>query len=191
MDRREEKLTDELCPDDMHVFRDDTSHRFAKRKTPLNKPWRHEKLSSFKCSHCHALIPINEEMGTKHRNHCSFCLWSKHVDAKKPGDRASDCGGGMKPIGITLKREGIDKFTGTPKQGDVMLVHECTQCGKHSINRIAADDSNQSIMQVLEQSEHLPEELRRQLESEGIALTKPEDKSTIEVRLYGKNIMNK
>lgn len=178
-----EKPTDEINPDDMHGFRDDTDNTERRR---ASKPWRKEKLSSFKCTHCHAFVPINEEMGTKHRNHCSLCLWSKHVDDKTSGDRASDCGEGMEPIGITLKIEGIDKFTGMPKYGDVMLVHVCTACGKHSINRIAADDADQTILQVLERSEFLSEESRRQLESEGIVLTKPQDRSTIEVRLYGK-----
>ncbi|MFZ5845229.1 MAG: RNHCP domain-containing protein [Patescibacteria group bacterium] len=176
-----EKFADELYPDDMHGFHDDTDHA---RKT--RKPWRSEEISSFKCAHCHALVPIHDEMGTKHRNHCPSCLWSKHVDDKTSGDRASDCGGGMKPIGITLKREGTDKFTGKPKYGDVMLVHECTMCGRHSINRIAADDSSQIILQVFEQSESLPEESRMQLESEGIILTRLPERPTIEVRLFGK-----
>lgn len=146
-----------------------------------------ERLRSFRCSHCHTSVPINEEMGTKHRNHCFSCLWSKHVDDIKPGDRASDCLGGMEPIGVTLKVEGVDKFTGAPKYGDIMLVHECTECGKHSINRIAADDVSQSVMQVLERSECLSEERRQQLESEGIMLTSPQNRSTIEERLYGKS----
>ena len=178
-----EKLVDEIYPDDMHGFQDGID-RTKKRKT--SKLWRREELPSFKCAHCRALVPINEEMGTKHRNHCPSCLWSKHVDDKTSGDRASDCGGSMNPFGITLKREGIDKFTGAPKYGDVMLVHECTACGKHSINRIAADDTDKTILQVLEQSEFLSEESRRQLESEGIVLTRPQDRSTIEMRLYGK-----
>lgn len=146
-----------------------------------------ERLRSFRCSHCHVSVQINEEMGTKHRNHCFSCLWSKHVDDIKPGDRASDCLGGMEPIGVTLKAEGVDKFTGAPKYGDILLVHECTECGKHSINRIAADDASQSVMQVLERSEYLSEERRQQLESEGIMLTSPQNRSTIEQRLYGKH----
>jgi hypothetical protein len=149
-----------------------------------------KKVASFRCSHCHVLVPINEEMRTKHRNHCSVCLWSKHVDEKKSGDRTSNCGGGMKPIGITLKIEGTDKFTGTIKYGDVMLIHECVVCGKHSINRIAADDTDMEIMKIFEQSDSLPEKKKRQLQSQGIELIKLQDRSIIEERLYGRASRN-
>lgn len=146
-----------------------------------------ENFQPFRCSHCRNLVFINEEMGTKHRNHCTFCLWSKHVD-RKPGDRKADCMGSMKPIGITLKAEGTDRFTGALKYGDIMIVHECADCGKFSINRIAADDSSQTIMQVFEQSVFLSDELRQRLESDGIMLTRLNDRSTIKERLYGKTL---
>ena len=35
-------------------------------------------------------VVINDYMGTKNRNHCNLCLWSKHVDEAK-GDRRADC----------------------------------------------------------------------------------------------------
>ena len=31
------------------------------------------------------------------RNHCSYCLHSKHVD-KNPGDRAESCHGDLEPV---------------------------------------------------------------------------------------------
>jgi hypothetical protein len=55
----------------------------------------------------------------------------------------------MRPIGLTLKEEGTDKY-GNKKQGDVMIIHRCEKCGKISINRIAADDDNEIILGLLE-----------------------------------------
>src|ERR1051325_10548144 len=102
----------------------------------------------FECCHCSLEVTPAPDMGTRHRNHCNHCLWSKHVDTA-PGDRASQCGGCMEPIGVTLKHEGTDKY-GKEKLGDVMLVHHCTTCGHININRIAADDPEDFIMSVFE-----------------------------------------
>jgi len=52
------------------------------------------------------------------RNHCRKCLFSKHVDEKLPGDRASKCGGKMQPIGISGNFENLK------------IVHRCEKCGK-------------------------------------------------------------
>jgi hypothetical protein len=67
--------------------------------------------------------------GGKHRNHCPFCLYSRHVDGKQPGDRAGDCGGGMAPVAVF-----------TRVNGEYVLVHRCLACGFERHNRIAADD---------------------------------------------------
>lgn len=67
--------------------------------------------------------------GGRHRNHCPFCLHSRHVDGDRPGDRASYCGGLMTPIGAFSR----------PK-GEQVLVHRCLTCGFERHNRIAADD---------------------------------------------------
>ena len=42
---------------------------------------------SFRCHHCRADVP-EDAPGTRNRNHCPFCLWSRHVDIE-PGDRAA------------------------------------------------------------------------------------------------------
>ena len=68
--------------------------------------------------------------GTRHRNHCPSCLWSRHVDDDVPGDRASDCGGSMEPIGVTVRDD-----------GEWALVHRCTACATLRSNRIAGDDN--------------------------------------------------
>lgn len=139
----------------------------------------------FQCLHCGATVSINQAMGTMHRNHCNQCLWSKHVDKKISGDRASTCQAGMEPIGITLKHEGKDKY-GSEKLGDVMLVHKCTKCSSCVVNRIAADDPPETIMSILNTSQVLPQEIKSMLKEEGIQLVTIDKKQMVEERLYGK-----
>ncbi len=81
----------------------------------------------FVCDHCgKAVVPL--EHGS-YRNHCPFCLYSKHVDAEGPGDRASACLGLMEPTGLDL-----DSAKGW------MIVHHCDICGKEIRNKAAPDD---------------------------------------------------
>src|SRR5687768_8345312 len=67
--------------------------------------------------------------GGHHRNHCPYCLYSRHVDGKTPGDRSSECGSSMAPVA-----------TFTRASGEHVLVHRCLGCGVERHNRIAADD---------------------------------------------------
>lgn len=67
--------------------------------------------------------------GGRHRNHCPFCLHSRHVDAVRPGDRASTCRAIMAPIGVFVR-----------PSGEQVLVHRCLGCGIERWNRVAADD---------------------------------------------------
>jgi len=89
---------------------------------------------SFTCENCHKKTP--KASGT-FRNHCPFCLYSKHVDDKLPGDRKSNCGGLMQPIKVEkdAKREW-------------MIVHKCLKCQKISRNKIAADDDREKLIQI-------------------------------------------
>ncbi len=138
----------------------------------------------FFCVHCNQWIPLAESVGTKNRNHCPFCLWSKHVDLEESGDRNSNCEGMMEPIGLVFKNEGFDKF-GNKKIGELMLVHECQKCGRVSINRIAGDDDAREIMNVFEKSLKLKEEEIEKLEKENIVLLKENDRRKIESQLFG------
>lgn len=90
---------------------------------------RVEVSEGFKCRHCRNFIGIPPS-GGRNRNHCPICLYSLHVDAKTPGDRASDCRSLMQPIGVFYR----------PK-GEQMVVHSCLGCGVVRYNRIAADDN--------------------------------------------------
>ena len=91
----------------------------------------------FICEHCHKQVePI--KFGGSYRNHCPYCLWSKHVDAEIPGDRASDCQGMMEPIGVTTK-----------SGGEYTILHHCTKCGFERKNRIAGDDNLELLTKLV------------------------------------------
>ena len=117
--------------------------KFSKRRSSakqkrnrLNRPPRTAHDQAFKCVHCKQFIgaPI---AGGRHRNHCPNCLWSRHVDASHPGDRASECHAAMEPIGRIVRRN-----------GEQVLIHRCRGCGKHDPNRIAADDNPLLLMRL-------------------------------------------
>lgn len=56
---------------------------------------------------------------------------------EEPGDRASDCGGIMDPIGVWVR-----------KNGEWAIIHRCRRCGKLDSNRIAADDNPMKLMSI-------------------------------------------
>lgn len=94
--------------------------------------------SDFRCTHCKAYVISDPAFaGVKHRNHCPYCLWSRHLDLLVPGDRLSACKAAMQPVGLTFK---ISPKKYNQRPGELMLCHQCTECGRISINRIAADD---------------------------------------------------
>lgn len=106
------------------------------------------KNRSFKCLNCGKGVTVIGHIGTAHRNHCPYCLWSKHVDEFQEGDRKSFCQAGMEPIGLTFKKEKPDKYHPEEK-GELMLVHRCIGCVKLSLNRIAADDDPEEVLKLL------------------------------------------
>ncbi len=77
---------------------------------------------SFICEHCgKEVLPL----GYSSRDHCPFCLWSKHLDIN-PGDRANECKGQMEPVRVEPD----------PKKGYV-IIYKCTKCGEIHRNRAA------------------------------------------------------
>ena len=77
---------------------------------------RFSKLDDgFVCTHCGKKV---EPLGYSSRNHCPFCLWSKHLDIS-PGDRANDCKCAMEPIRVEPD----------PKKGYV-IIYRCQKCGE-------------------------------------------------------------
>lgn len=83
---------------------------------------------SFECENCHIQISKHPEWSA--RNHCPFCLYSKHLDEILPWDRASNCLWIMKPVDIDYKK---NKW--------YMIKHKCTKCSKEMLNKIAPDDN--------------------------------------------------
>lgn len=92
------------------------------------RKWARTRTEEFRCRHCGVLVGPSL-YGGRHRNHCPRCLFSRHVDGRVPGDRASECGGSMAPIGAF-----------TRPNGEYVVVHRCLACGFERYNRIAADD---------------------------------------------------
>ena len=92
-------------------------------------------VKHFTCIHCKSHVPT-QSYGTRHRNHCPHCLWSRHVD-EETGDRRSPCTQPMKPIGIAIRDD-----------GEWSLIHRCTGCHTLRTNRIAGDDHELSLLSL-------------------------------------------
>jgi hypothetical protein len=154
-------------------------NEYSNNEKKKEQAWKREhNAGGFKCSHCKQWVIINSYMGTVNRNHCNICLWSKHVDENK-GDRRAKCHGGMKPIGLTFKHEGVGR------QGEIMLVHKCASCEIISINRIAGDDDNEKILFVYDNS-LVSQGLRMNLERQGVKMLTVEDRLEVNTQLFGK-----
>ena len=67
------------------------------------------------------------------RDHCPYCLYSKHVDIN-PGDRANKCLGLLVPIDI-------EKFKSSYK-----IIYKCNICGMIHKNIMASDDDFEKII---------------------------------------------
>lgn len=86
----------------------------------------------FICENCGKLI---NKLSYTARDHCPYCLYSKHVDVF-PGDRSNSCKGLLKPVGI-------EKFKHTYK-----IIYKCEKCNKLHKNIIANDDNMDLIIKL-------------------------------------------
>lgn len=146
-----------------------------------------EKNTDFRCAQCKAAVSSDHAIsGVNNRNHCPHCLWSKHVDLHKPGDRLAECRSRMQPIGLTLKRT-LKKY-GDEMQGELMLIHRCTGCGKLSINRIAADDDPQVVVRIFQAASDLDMATLNVMRSNGIIPLGSDDFATVLARLFGRQV---
>ena len=137
----------------------------------------------FVCLNCKKIVSGAVFLsGVRNRNHCPYCLHSRHMDLHRPGDRLAACKSKMRPIGLTIKKT-LNKYS---ENSEVMLIHLCTKCGKLSINRIAADDLKERILAVFIQTVELDHETRRQLDRQGIHLLQSCDLEMVTARLLGK-----
>lgn len=127
---------------------------------------------AFICIHCQKRVDEHAP-GTQHRNHCPFCLWSKHLDLKTPGDRQANCSGPMEPLGLAYKSEG------GRKQGELSVVNRCQLCGAVSKNRLAGDDDAQTVLALYRQSLEKPAQ-------SGVELLAKNAEREIITQLFGK-----
>jgi Zn finger protein HypA/HybF involved in hydrogenase expression len=87
---------------------------------------------SFTCAVCDEAV---NQLGYTARNHCPKCLCSLHLDIN-PGDRANDCGGILRPVGIKRNKKGVQ------------IVHKCEKCGQIKKNIAADDDAFDLIVKL-------------------------------------------
>ena len=86
----------------------------------------------FICENCHKHV---DRLNYSSRDHCNYCLYSKHVDIN-PGDRLNECRGLLKPIGI-------EKHKDTFK-----IIYRCEKCRKTHKNIMARDDNMDLIIEI-------------------------------------------
>jgi len=145
---------------------------------------RHTQDQDFTCIHCRQFVSgASIISGVNKRNHCPYCLWSRHVDLHAAGDRLAVCMSGMEPIGLTLKK--TPKKYDQDARGELMLIHVCTGCGKTSINRIAADDDADTVFELFQGSLELDPQTVERLERDGIRALGAGDVETVRVQLFG------
>ena len=87
---------------------------------------------SFTCQNCGKKV---DKLGYTARDHCNYCLYSKHVDIL-PGDRKNNCQGLLKPIGI-------EKYKDTYK-----IIYQCEKCQLIHKNIMASDDNMDIIIEL-------------------------------------------
>lgn len=88
----------------------------------------------FICEYCGKKV---NKLGYSCRNHCPYCLHSKHLDIN-PGDRAEKCHGLLEPIDIEIDS----------KKGK-MIIFKCMKCGAIRKNKVADDDNLELIFEII------------------------------------------
>lgn len=86
----------------------------------------------FICENCGKNVP---KLNYSSRDHCPYCLYSKHVDIN-PGDRNNTCRGLLKPIDI-------EKHKDTYK-----ILYICEKCHVPHKNIMAVDDDFNKIIEL-------------------------------------------
>ncbi len=88
----------------------------------------------FTCENCGKKV---NKLNYTARDHCPYCLYSKHVDIM-PGDRQNKCCGLMIPIGV-------EKYKNTYK-----IVYKCDNCKEIHKNIIAIDDDFEELLKIMQ-----------------------------------------
>jgi hypothetical protein len=82
-------------------------------------------------------------------------------------------------------KQGRNKYQ-REARGELMLVHECTECKTLSINRIAADDDPDMIMTTFHESLTLGHHIQALCQQNGIAILTETDARTVQAQLFGR-----
>ncbi len=93
---------------------------------------------SFICEVCGKKV---EKLNYSSRDHCNFCLSSKHVDIN-PGDREETCHGILEPVGF-------EKYKDTYK-----IVYKCKKCGQTRKCVMASDDDFDKMLEIMKESSY-------------------------------------
>lgn len=146
--------------------------------------WSRPIEQEFTCINCDLPVSCAPSIaGVQNRNHCPYCLWSRHLDWRAPGDRLCACRRAMQPVGLTTKRS-RNKYA-RERDGELMLIHRCTGCGQVVINRVAADDSAELLFETFEDSCRQSALLQEELAGMGVELLTATARELIWRRLFG------
>jgi len=142
-----------------------------------------QTFGEFKCAHCGYIVSSARWLsGVNNRNHCPYCLWSRHMDLFSAGDRLSACKAAMQPVALTIKRSRNKYRHGN---GELMLVHQCMGCGEFSINRIAADDDTDILLEIFHKSSALSSKTHDLLLNSEIEILSSEMLPVVQLQLFG------
>jgi hypothetical protein len=138
----------------------------------------------FICIGCGLLVLCDPLLaGVQNRNHCPYCLCSRHMDWRVAGDRLSSCRAAMRPVGLTTKIS-RNKYA-RERDGELMIIHRCVGCGALVINRVAADDIAENLLALFEDSCASGPALRAELAGAGIDMLTARDRALVRRRLFG------
>lgn len=87
----------------------------------------------FTCEVCGKQV---KKLGYTARDHCPYCLSSKHVDIN-PGDRSEECHGVLEPIAIENYKKGYK------------IVYRCKKCHQIRKNIMAVDDNMDLLIEIM------------------------------------------
>ncbi len=157
--------------------------RMEKSRSRYGRPVTNYTVNGFRCIYCQGFVYSEPGLSrVQNRNHCPYCLWSRHLDLYAAGDRLSACKSPMQPIGLTIKY--TRKKYGSAG-GELMLIHSCRECNTLSINRIAADDISYNLFAVFEGSFLVERAIHDTLENGGIRLLGETDSLLVLRLLFG------
>ncbi len=89
------------------------------------------KIEDFICDNCGTFVE-----GDGYTDHCSSCLFSKHVDIN-PGDRSCECRGLMEPMAAEVKKEGY------------RIYYKCQDCGFSHRVKSSPKDKFETILSLI------------------------------------------